>query len=36
MSTRLLHVGLSGLAIMLVSVSEGAAHEIVGNRTIPA
>jgi len=36
MSTRLLHVGLSGLAIMLVSVSEGDAHEIVGNRFFPA
>jgi hypothetical protein len=36
MSTRLLHVGLSGLAIMLVSLSEGAGHEIVGNRFFPA
>jgi len=36
MSTHLLHVGLSGLAIMLVSVSEGAGHEIVGNRFFPA
>ena len=36
MSTRVLHVGLSGLAIMLVSVSEGDAHEIVGNRFFPA
>src|SRR6266568_8393761 len=36
MSTRLLHVGLSGLAMMLVSVSEGLAHEIVGNRFFPA
>jgi len=36
MSTRVLHVGLSGLAIMLVSLSEGATHEIVGNRFFPA
>ena len=36
MSTRVLHVGLSGLAIMLVSLSEGAGHEIVGNRFFPA
>jgi len=36
MSTRVLHVGLSGLAIMLVSPGEGAGHEIVGNRFFPA
>jgi hypothetical protein len=36
MSTRVLHVGLSGFAIMLVSLSEGAGHEIVGNRFFPA
>jgi hypothetical protein len=36
MSTRLSHVGLSGLAIMLVSLGEGAGHEIVGNRFFPA
>ena len=36
MSTRVLHVGLSGLAIMLVSLGEGATHEIVGNRFFPA
>ena len=36
MSTRVLHVGLSGLAIMLVSFGEGAGHEIVGNRFFPA
>jgi hypothetical protein len=36
MSARVLHVGLSGLAIMLVSFGEGAGHEIVGNRFFPA
>jgi hypothetical protein len=36
MSIRLLRAGLSGLALMLVPLSEGAAHEIVGNRFFPA
>jgi hypothetical protein len=36
MSTRLLRAGLSGLAMILVPLSESAAHEIVGNRFFPA
>ena len=36
MSIRLLRGGLPGLALMLVPLSEGAAHEIVGNRFFPA
>ena len=36
MSTRLLRAGLSGLAMMLVPLSESTAHEIVGNRFFPA
>jgi hypothetical protein len=36
MSTCLLRAGLSGLAIMLVSFNQSAAHEIVGNRFFPA
>jgi hypothetical protein len=32
MSMRRLRAGLSGLAIMLVPLSESLAHEIVGNR----
>jgi len=36
MSMRRLRAGLSGLAIMLVPVSESLAHEIVGNRFFPA
>jgi hypothetical protein len=36
MSTGLWRAGLSGLAIMLVPLTESAAHEIVGNRFFPA
>jgi hypothetical protein len=36
MSIRYVRAGLSGLAIALVSLSEGVAHEIVGNRFFPA
>ena len=36
MSIRLLRAGLSGLAVALVPISQGAAHEIVGNRFFPA
>jgi hypothetical protein len=36
MSIRLLRAGLSGLAILLVSSGQSAAHEIVGNRFFPA
>jgi hypothetical protein len=36
MSKRLLRAGLPGLAIMLVPLSEGVGHEIVGNRFFPA
>ena len=36
MSTRLLRAGLSGLAMLLVPLSESTAHEIVGNRFFPA
>src|ERR1700704_5494203 len=36
MSIRLLRVGLPGLAIALVPLSEGIAHEVVGNRFFPA
>jgi hypothetical protein len=36
MSIRLLRAGLSGLAIALVPVGKGVAHEIVGNRFFPA
>ena len=36
MSRRLLRAGLPGLAIMLVPLDEGFAHEIVGNRFFPA
>ena len=36
MSRRLLRAGLPGLAIMLVPLNEGFAHEIVGNRFFPA
>jgi hypothetical protein len=36
MSMRRLRAGLSGLAIMLVPLSESVAHEIVGNRFFPA
>ena len=36
MSMRRLRAGLSGLAIMLVLLSESLAHEIVGNRFFPA
>jgi hypothetical protein len=36
MSTRLLRAGLPGLAMILVPLSESAAHEIVGNRFFPA
>jgi hypothetical protein len=35
MFTRLLRAGLPGLAVMLVPLSEGVAHEIVGNRFFP-
>jgi hypothetical protein len=36
MSSRLLRASLSGFAIVLVSSSQSAAHEIVGNRFFPA
>jgi hypothetical protein len=36
MSMRFLRGGLPSLALMLVPLSEGAAHEIVGNRFFPA
>lgn len=36
MSIRLARAGLSGLAIAFVPISEGDAHEIVGNRFFPA
>lgn len=36
MSTRLLRAGLPGLAIMLIPIGQGAAHEIAGNRFFPA
>ncbi len=36
MSMRLLRSGLPALAIMLVALTESAAHEIVGNRFFPA
>ena len=36
MYIRLLRAGLSGLAIALVPLGEGVAHEIVGNRFFPA
>ena len=36
MSIRLLRAGLPGLAIALVPLSKGVAHEIVGNRFFPA
>src|SRR3979411_878585 len=36
MSIRLLRAGLPGLAIALVPLSEGFAHEVVGNRFFPA
>ena len=36
MSIRLLRAGLAGLAIALVPLSKGVAHEIVGNRFFPA
>ncbi len=36
MSIRYARAGLSGLAVALVSLSEGVAHEIVGNRFFPA
>src|SRR3977135_3304292 len=36
MSIRLLRAGLPGLAIALVPLSEGIAHEVVGNRFFPA
>ena len=36
MSIRLLHAGLSGLAIALIPLGHAAAHEIVGNRFFPA
>jgi hypothetical protein len=36
MSIRFLRAGLPALALMLVPLSEGAAHEIVGNRFFPA
>ena len=36
MTMRLLRVGLPGLAILLVPLNEGVAHEIVGNRFFPA
>jgi hypothetical protein len=36
MSSRLLRASLSGFAIVLVSSSQGPAHEIVGNRFFPA
>ena len=36
MSIRLWRAGLPGLAIMLVPLNQGTAHEIVGNRFFPA
>jgi hypothetical protein len=36
MSIRLARAGLSGLAIVLIPISESMAHEIVGNRFFPA
>jgi hypothetical protein len=36
MSMRLLRAGLPGLAILLIPLNEGVAHEIVGNRFFPA
>ena len=36
MSIRLWRAGLPGLAIALVPLGQGAAHEIVGNRFFPA
>jgi hypothetical protein len=36
MSMRFLRGGLPGLALILIPLSEGAAHEIVGNRFFPA
>ena len=36
MSIRFLRAGLPGLALVLVPLREGAAHEIVGNRFFPA
>jgi hypothetical protein len=36
MSIRLWRAGLPGLAIALIPISEGVAHEIVGNRFFPA
>src|ERR1700693_4206491 len=36
MSIRLWRAGLSGLAATLVPISQGLAHEIVGNRFFPA
>ncbi|MBV8701153.1 MAG: hypothetical protein JO052_25380 [Bradyrhizobium sp.] len=36
MSTRWACAGLSGLAVALVCVTQGSAHEIVGNRFFPA
>jgi hypothetical protein len=36
MSLRLLRPGLSGLAMLLVPINGGVAHEIVGNRLFPA
>ena len=36
MSVRLARAGLSGLAIALIPLSPGVAHEIVGNRFFPA
>ncbi len=36
MSIRYARAGLSGLAVVLIPLSEGVAHEIVGNRFFPA
>src|ERR1700737_1868677 len=36
MSSRFLRGGLPGLAVLLVPLNEGVAHEIVGNRFFPA
>src|ERR1700736_4153205 len=36
MSMRFLRAGLPGLAVLLVPLNEGVAHEIVGNRFFPA
>ena len=36
MSIHLARAGLSGLAIALIPLSQGVAHEIVGNRFFPA